>query len=78
LRELGRLEDAERSVRATLTKIPGSATANVELARILRARGDAPGARAALALALDMWSLAEPAFEPAAEARRLLEEVGGV
>jgi tetratricopeptide (TPR) repeat protein len=77
LRELGRLEEAERSVRTTLATIPGSATANVELSRILRARGDPAGARAALARALAIWSLAEPPFEPAAEARALLEASAG-
>jgi predicted Zn-dependent protease len=72
LRELGRLAEAEQSIRLALQRIPGSAAASVELARILSARGDAAGARAALERALDMWSLAEPDFEPAAEARALL------
>jgi len=72
LRELGRLAEAEQSIRRTIELIPGSATAYVELARVLTARGDAAGARAALERALDMWSLAEPDFEPAAEAKALL------
>jgi tetratricopeptide (TPR) repeat protein len=75
LRELGRLAEAEQSIRLTLQRIPGSATANVELARILETRGDATGARAALERALAIWSLAEPDFEPAAEARALLAAV---
>jgi len=72
LRELGRLAEAEQSIRLTLERIPGSATAHVELARVLAARGDAAGSRAALERALAIWSLAEPDFEPAAEARALL------
>jgi hypothetical protein len=42
---------------------------------VLKARGDAAGARAALERALTIWSLAEPDFEPAAEARTLLATV---
>lgn len=61
----------------TLQRIPGSATANVELARVLAARGDAAGSRAALERALAIWSLAEPDFEPAAEARALLAAAPG-
>jgi len=76
LRELGRLGEAEKSIRRTLELIPGSATAYVELARVLTARGDAAGARAALERALAMWSLAEPDFEPAAEARAMLTAAG--
>jgi Flp pilus assembly protein TadD len=72
LRELGRLGEAERAIRLTLERIPGSATAQVELGRVLAARGDSAGARAALERALAMWPLAEPDFEPAAEARALL------
>ena len=56
----------------TLERIPGGAAAYVELARVLEARGDAAGARAALERALAIWSLAEPDFEPAAEAEALL------
>jgi predicted Zn-dependent protease len=72
LRELGRLAEAEQAIRLALRRIPGSAAANVELARVLEARGDAAGAHAALERAVTMWSLAEPDFEPAAQARALL------
>jgi tetratricopeptide (TPR) repeat protein len=75
LRELGRLDEAEQAVRTTLARIPGGATANVELARILQARGDVEGARAQLDRALEVWSLAEPDFEPAAEARLQLASI---
>jgi tetratricopeptide (TPR) repeat protein len=75
LRQLGRLAEAEQAVRLTLQRIPGSATAHVELARILGARGDAAGARTALERALAIWSLAEPDFEPAGQARTLLATV---
>ena len=73
LRELGRLDEAEQSARRVLELIPGSASANVELARIAQARGRVVEARAVLERALEIWSLAEPDFEPAAEARILLE-----
>jgi Flp pilus assembly protein TadD len=72
LRELGRYDEAEREVRLTLARIPASATAEVELARILEAKGSRAAARQALERALAIWSLAEPDFEPAAEARALL------
>jgi predicted Zn-dependent protease len=75
LRHLGRLDEAEQAIWLTLPRIPGSAHANVELARILEAQGDAAGARAALERALAIWSLADPDFEPAAEARTLLAAV---
>ena len=75
LRELGRLGEAEQSIRRTLELIPGSAGANVELARVLTARGDAAGARGALERALAIWSKAEPDFEPAADARALLAAI---
>jgi tetratricopeptide (TPR) repeat protein len=76
LRELGRLADAEQAIRLALKRTPGSAAAHVELARVLQARGDAAGSRAALERALEMWSQAEPDFEPAAEARALLAASG--
>ena len=76
LRALGRLPEAEQAIRLALRRIPGSAAANVELARVLEARGDPAGARAALERALAMWSRAEPDFEPAAEARALLAAAG--
>jgi predicted Zn-dependent protease len=72
LRELGRLDEAETSIRVALQRLPGSAAAYVELGRVLQARGDAAGARTAVERALAMWTLAEPDFEPAANARALL------
>jgi tetratricopeptide (TPR) repeat protein len=75
LRELGRLDEAEQAVRVGLQRLPGSAAAYVELGRVLQARGDIAGARAALERSLAMWSRAEPDFEPAAEARALLAAV---
>jgi hypothetical protein len=47
-----------------------------ESLRVLEARGDSAGARAALERALAMWALAEPDFEPAAEARVLFAAAG--
>jgi hypothetical protein len=60
-----------------LQRLPGSASAYVELGRVLQARGDAAGARTAVERALSMWPLAEPDFEPAAEARTLLATLAG-
>jgi Flp pilus assembly protein TadD len=77
LRELGRLDEAERSIRLALQRLPGSASAYVELGRVLQARGDAAGARTAVERALSMWPLAEPDFEPAAKARTLLATLAG-
>ena len=59
----------------TLERIPASATANVELARILGAGSDVAGPRVELERALAIWSRADPDFEPAAEARTLLAAV---
>jgi hypothetical protein len=56
----------------TLARIPASAPGQVELARVLQAKGDTAGARAALERALAVWSRAEPEYEPAVEARQLL------
>lgn len=76
LRGLGRLDEAEQAVRLGLQRVPGSAANHVELARVLQARGDAAGARAAVERALGMWSLAEADYEPAAEAKALLASLG--
>ena len=73
LRELGRLDEAEQAIRQAIGLLPGSASAHVELARILEARGDRAGALEALDRALGFWSRAEPDFEPAAEARAFRE-----
>ncbi len=75
LRELGRLDEAERSVRETLRIIPASANAEVELARILLARGNQPEARAALERALAIWGRADPEYRPALEAKQQLESL---
>jgi tetratricopeptide (TPR) repeat protein len=72
LRHLGRLDEAEQAARLTLARIPASAPGQVELARVLQAKGDTAGARAALERALAVWSRAEPEYEPAVEARQLL------
>lgn len=71
LRQLGRLDEAEQAIRRMIEGLPGSASAYVELARILEARGDRAGALGALDRALGFWSRAEPDYEPAAEARAL-------
>jgi tetratricopeptide (TPR) repeat protein len=69
LRELGRLDEAELSVRETLRIIPASASAQVELARILAARDRLPEAREALDQALALWAAADPEYKPAVAAR---------
>jgi tetratricopeptide (TPR) repeat protein len=71
LRELGRLTEAEQAIRLALQRIPGSAAAYVELARILEVRGDATGAHGARASARHVVARGG-GFEPAAEARALL------
>jgi tetratricopeptide (TPR) repeat protein len=75
LRELGRLDEAEDAIRRMIETLPGSASAYVELARILDARGNRAGAIEALDRALGFWSRAEPDFEPATEAQALREEL---
>jgi tetratricopeptide (TPR) repeat protein len=75
LRHLGRLDEAEQAVGLTLASVPACAPANVELAQVLEARGDAAGARGVLEHALAIWSRAEPDYKPAAEAKALLATI---
>jgi len=78
LRELGRLDEAEQAIRQMIRNLPGSASAYVELARILEARGDRQGALEALDRALGFWSRSDADFEPAAEARALRDTLAAV
>ncbi len=75
LRQMGQLFEAEAEMREALGPYPSSPRAHVELAKILIARGDSAGAVEHLEDALSAWANADPVYEPAQEARAMLEEL---
>lgn len=77
LRKLGRLEEAASELDALLVPEPYAPEALVELARVEAARDNPDVARGHLERALEVWSAADPGFEPAAEARDLLASLPG-
>jgi tetratricopeptide (TPR) repeat protein len=79
LTSLEQWEEAEREVAWLLERFPGSAKVRLIAARHYSAQGRTADAIAELEIALDYWSGADPDYQPAREARSLLEElrVGG-
>ncbi len=75
LGSVGRLDDAERRLRAMVDKWPALPQANYELAVVLAERGDTTAARAELDRALAIWQNADLAFRPAQKAWRLLAQL---
>ncbi len=75
-RELGRLGEAEHFLKQHLVTTPNNPYANHELALVYADKGDRVRALQHLRIALDVWSAADPAFEPAQEARAKLAELG--
>ena len=75
LRKLGQLDAAERLLEDILQGSPYQPEANLELARLLQARGDDARAREALAKSLAAWETADSAYAPAAAARGLAAEL---
>ncbi|WP_425155423.1 tetratricopeptide repeat protein [Candidatus Palauibacter sp.] len=73
LRKAGRLDEAEEQLREALRLRPADPRTHLEMALVLEARGDAPGALEHLRSALAAWESADESFEPAREARALLE-----
>ncbi|WP_420462064.1 tetratricopeptide repeat protein [Candidatus Palauibacter sp.] len=72
LRKAGRLDEAEEQLREALRLRPADPRTHLEMALVLEARGDAPGALEHLRSALAAWENADESFEPAGEARALL------
>ena len=76
-RKLGRLEEAAASLGRTLQVRPADAKALLELARVKSEAGDRAEALEHVDAALEVWSQADPGYEPAAEARALRTRLGG-
>jgi tetratricopeptide (TPR) repeat protein len=76
-RKLGRLEDAAASLARALKVRPADAEALLELALVREAAGDREEALEQVEAALEVWSEADQAFAPAAEARALKTRLGG-
>ena len=77
LRRSGRLDQSEAELRQVLFHIPAHPHAHLELALVLDAKGDTPGAIEHLRTALAAWENADEDYGPAASARAKLEELGG-
>ena len=76
LQEMGRPYEAEVEIRETLRIYPSSPRAHLQLAQLLVARGDTLEAVEHLEQAMVAWANADPVYEPAQEARAMLEELG--
>ncbi|MEJ2502683.1 MAG: tetratricopeptide repeat protein [Gemmatimonadota bacterium] len=74
-REVGRLEEAEASLLATLRSIPAHGRTHYELALVYEAMGRPADAARHLESALAVWEPADEAFEWAARARERLPVV---
>jgi len=75
LTSLERWEEAEGEAAWLLERFPGSAMVRLIAAWYYSARSRTADAIAELEIAVDYWSTADPDYEPAREARSLLEEL---
>jgi len=75
-RELGRLDEAEAYLKEHLVSTPNNPHAHFELARVYANRDERMLALQHLRTALEVWSDADPTFEPARQARVMLAELG--
>ncbi len=75
LTSLERWKEAEGEAAWLLERFPGSAMVRLIAAWHYSARGRTADTIAELEIALDYWSTADPDYEPAREARALLEEL---
>ena len=76
LRKLGLLDEAAVRLLEVLDLRPYHAGAHYQLALVRLDQGDGETAREHLETALGVWAEADPAFEPAREARAALRELG--
>jgi tetratricopeptide (TPR) repeat protein/TolB-like protein len=76
-RKLGRLDEAEASLREVLKIRPSHPRTHHELALVEEARGNTAQAIEHLQAALQAWANADAVFKPAAEARAKLAELEG-
>ena len=77
LRKTERFDQSEAELRQVLFHIPAHPHAHLELALLLDAKGDTPGAIEHLRTALAAWENADESYEPAQEARSKLAELTG-
>lgn len=77
LRKAGRLDEAESELHASLRLVPGHPRTHFEMALLLEAQDNIPGALEHLRRALEGWATADDAFEPAQRARAKLAELEG-
>lgn len=73
LRELGKLEEAEKVLEKSLALQPYEPRSRLEMARIKHLLGKTTEAESHLDKALEIWKNADPEFKPAASARELKE-----
>ena len=76
-RRAGQLREADERLQQALAVFPAHPLANLEQARLARARGDASDARDSLQRALAVWEAAAAADPPFLEARALEAEFDG-
>ncbi len=74
-RKTGDLDAAEESLRRSLVSFPYSPTVHYQMALVFEARGDDAKAIEHLETAMRTWSLADPEFKPARDAREKLAEL---
>ena len=75
LQEMGQLYEAEAEIRETLRIYPSSPRGHLQLARLLVARGDTVAAVEHLEQSVAAWASADTVYEPAQEARAMLQEL---
>ena len=75
LQQMGQLYEAESEIREMLRIYPSSPGAHLQLARLLVVRGDTTEAVEHLNQAMVTWANADSVYEPAQEARAMLEEL---
>lgn len=73
----GSASGAVEILRDALRLVPSDPETHFRLGRSLLAAGDTTGARGHLDRAASGWERADPGFEGAAEAKRLLDQLGG-
>jgi tetratricopeptide (TPR) repeat protein len=72
---LGDLDEAEGEVERLAGRLPGDPKVRMVVARLYEAQGRADDAIAEIEAALETWADADPDFQPAREARQMLQEL---
>ena len=74
-RLLGDFDMAESHLLENLARDPYDPMANLELGRVYSESGQHAEARERLEIALEVWADADPGYEPAREARAIMNQV---